>query len=108
MTAPPISEAALQALIVEAAAWTGWLVFHPYDSRKSAGPGFPDLTMVHRDTGRVIFAELKSAKGRLTEQQREWLSYLGKRHEVRVWYPADWSSGRILSELRGDRAEVTA
>lgn len=101
-------EAELQALIVEAAKWTGWAVFHPYDSRKSVGPGFPDLTMVHRNTGRLIFAELKSAKGRLTAQQREWLGYLGKRHDVRVWYPNDWTSGAILADLRGTRTKATA
>jgi VRR-NUC domain len=100
-----MSEAALQALIVEAAGWLGYAVFHPYDSRRST-LGFPDLTLVHRDTGRVIFAELKSAHGRLTPEQREWLSYLGKRHEVRLWRPADWTSGAVLATLRAEQGAM--
>jgi VRR-NUC domain len=77
-----------QATIIDLARLYGWLVFHPYDSRRSP-PGFPDLCMVRE---RVVFAELKTQRGRLTLQQADWLDRL--RHagaETHVWLPEDYS-----------------
>jgi hypothetical protein len=98
-----VSEAALQALILDAARWTGWFVYHTHDSRRSQ-PGFPDLVLVHRDTGRVLFRELKTDKGKLTPAQREWLGYLSIQHDAGVWRPADWTSGAVLAALRAKQA----
>lgn len=83
-----LSEAKLQAVVVEAARLYGWLVFHPYDSRRSE-PGYPDLTLARN--GELIFAELKSDTGRVTDAQQEWLTELGTvaGAEVHVWRPAD-------------------
>lgn len=53
----------------------GWLAYHTHDSRRSE-PGFPDAVFV-RD-GRIVFAELKAARGRVTPEQRAWLEALGK------------------------------
>jgi hypothetical protein len=100
-----VSEAQLQASIVEAARYLGYRHYHTTDSRKSQ-PGFPDLVLVHRTTGRVIFAELKSETGRVTDAQQEWLTLLGKLHEVYLWRPAHWQDGTVRSVLVGDR--VTA
>ena len=53
---------------VKAVALTcGWRLYHTFDSRRSTA-GFPDLVLVRPP--RVIFAELKSEKGRLTIKQR--------------------------------------
>jgi hypothetical protein len=55
--------------------------------------GYPDLTLVR--PGRLIFAELKSAQGKLTREQALWLSMLERSIpavEVYTWYPADWST----------------
>ena len=53
---------------VKAVALTcGWRLYHTFDSRRSAA-GFPDLVLVRPP--RVIFAELKSEKGRLTIKRR--------------------------------------
>ena len=79
------NEREFQAHVVEMAEALGWLVFHPYDSRRSQ-PGFPDLCMVRG--GRLIFAELKTSKGRLTHTQRSWIMALGETAaETYVWRP---------------------
>lgn len=94
------SEAALQAAITELAKACGWRVYHTHDSRRSE-PGFPDLVLERRR--RMIFAELKTERGRLSATQREWLDALRSVPgiQVRLWRPSDWQSGRIETELRG-------
>lgn len=76
----------------------GWLVYHPFDSRRSE-PGYPDLTMVRRRV--LVFAELKTLKGRLRPEQREWLECLASVPGIIVkrWRPSDWSDCvEILTE----------
>ena len=82
------SERNLQARILEAARALRWLPFHVFDSRRSQ-PGFPDLVLVRPP--RLIFAELKSAKGRITAEQQQWLDLLSQIPgvEIFVWRPAD-------------------
>ena len=83
-----MSEADFQRAVIDMARLHRWLVYHTQDSRRSA-PGFPDLTMV-RD-GKVIFAELKTDKGQLTEDQYLWLIELeAAQVKVFVWRPSDW------------------
>lgn len=101
-----MTEKDLQAAIVELAGYLGWLVFHPYDSRRSQ-PGFPDLTLVRPprgagECGRVLFVELKTSRGRLRPAQRVWLAALRDVPGVEVftWRPADWLSGDIDAVLR--------
>ena len=94
------SERLLQDAVLEAAALGGWLAFHPYDSRRSA-PGWPDLALCHPRTGRLMFLELKTAKGRLTGAQKRWLDVLGRRHDARVVRPADL--GALAAELLAER-----
>ncbi len=84
------SEAVLMAMIRHRAKCTGWLTYHTYRSDKSP-PGFPDLVLVK--PGRLIFAEVKTATGKLTPYQQTWLDLL--RHavadvEVYVWRPHDF------------------
>jgi VRR-NUC domain len=93
-----MTERELQASILELAKRTGWLSWHSYDSRRSA-PGFPDLVLVHEQTGALIFSELKSAEGRVTAEQRQWLGALGRKHHAGVWRPEDWTSGHIAEVL---------
>jgi len=99
-----ISEAELQSSILDLARRCGWLAFHVRDSRKSTGPGFPDLVLVHKTTGRVIWAELKSEKGRVTAEQAEWLTALrAGGHTAGVWRPRHWDTGRIQAALLAER-----
>ena len=60
------------------------------------GAGYPDLTMVRGK--RLIFAELKSAKGEPSEDQMIWLALLDHAGaEAYLWRPADIESiERIL------------
>lgn len=52
--------------------------------------GFPDLFLANAEQRRIIFAELKSEKGRLTPEQEEWLNILKAcGQEVHLWRPAD-------------------
>lgn len=94
---PAVSEAQLQDQVVHVAKLFGWRVFHPWLSIRSA-EGFPDLVMVR--LSRIIFAELKSDKGRLTPAQQAWRDDLERtgKVEVYVWRPGDWSE--ILEVLR--------
>ena len=67
---------------------SGWLTYHALRSDGSE-PGFPDLIMV-RD-GRLIVWELKSATGRVSNAQREWIDRLREvnRIDVNIVRPDD-------------------
>ena len=96
---------------VKAVALTcGWRLYHTFDSRRSAA-GFPDLVLVRPP--RVIFAELKSEKGRLDTRQRysprtgralpnqkDWKDAFESCPGVDyyLWRPSDWDS--ILGVLQ--------
>ena len=87
------TETQFQKAVIEYARARGWFVYHTYDSRRSA-PGFPDLVMARK--GEVVFAELKSQRGRLRPEQREWLEALATEtaenvsHSVYIWRPDSW------------------
>lgn len=100
-----MSEAQLQAAVIELAERLGYLVYHTYDSRRSQA-GFPDLVLAH-SAGRLIFAELKTERGRMSAPQRRWLDALAQSrlaraivgwseaYQVHVWTPQHWLSGEI-------------
>jgi hypothetical protein len=81
------TERELLETIREAAKIGRWLLYHTHDSRRSAA-GFPDLVLVRgRD---VIFAELKTERGRLTPEQVAWLGALrAAGQDAVVWRPSD-------------------
>ena len=85
------SEAEFLQVVKELAQTFGWKMYHTRDSRRS-DPGFPDLAMVRAQPApaRIIFAELKTAKGKLTVKQAEWLAELRAGcKEVYLWRPDD-------------------
>ena len=93
-----MSESELQEGIVTTAGLSGWMVYHTYNSQRSA-PGFPDLVLVHADRGMVI-AELKSAKGKPTTDQWAWLTMLARWNaHVYLWRPCDYDA--VLAWLTG-------
>ena len=98
-----MSESELQSNVRNTARLGGWFVYHTHDARRS-DKGFPDLTLVHPITGRLIFAELKSSKGRVRAEQTVWLQMLGIRHEAVIWRPEDWHSGAIQALLLSERS----
>jgi hypothetical protein len=69
----------------------GWRVYHTWDSRKSE-PDFPDLVLV-RD--RVMFAELKSPRGRLRKDQAAWLCALRAAGAEAVPVVAAWTENAL-------------
>jgi len=88
-----MNEKQLQASIIKAARDCGYLVYHTWSSIHSPR-GLPDLVMVREKddgTADLIFAELKSAKGKVSESQQMWLDLLGKVPGVGVylWRPSD-------------------
>lgn len=102
-------ESELQRLVVELALLCGWLVSHTRPARTLQGwrtpvqgsAGFPDLVLVRGGSRpRLVFAELKSARGQVGPEQEAWLSQLRQAGaEVYVWRPADWPAIEAL--LRG-------
>mgnify|MGYP003394789642 CR=1 FL=1 len=85
------SEALFLARVTKAALTLGWRVYHTHRSDHSA-PGFPDLCMTNGE--RLLFAELKSATGKLTVEQQAWLDALirTRKCEVYLWRPVDWET----------------
>ena len=83
-----MTEETFQSSVIQVAKDTGWMLFHDYDSRRSTA-GFPDLVMTRN--GRTIFAELKSQKGRIRTEQKQWMAELEKTLgvEVYLWRPSD-------------------
>ena len=100
MLADDASEKLFQERIIKLAKVKGWLVFHtpPFSPRngvwRSAGKGFPDLCLICAEGRRgMIFAELKTQKGKLSPEQEDWGVALVKAGaEYYVWRPADWST----------------
>ena len=63
-----MKEKSFQSLILWHAKKRGWKCYHTHDSRRSE-PGFPDLVLVRQ---KILYRELKTDKGRLTESQKAW------------------------------------
>jgi hypothetical protein len=106
-----VSEAELQQAVVDCAHRLGWRCAHfrpalthgRWSTPVSAdGAGFPDLVLVRG--GRIIFAELKAAKGLVRPEQKLWLAELrladGPTVRTYTWRPDDWFAGRIEEVLR--------
>jgi len=85
-----ITEKDFQATVIDLARTYGWIVGFTYDARKSE-PGEPDLRMVRPP--RVIFAELKTVKGKLTKGR--WNKSANR------WLPGQDQWGEVLSECPG-------
>jgi hypothetical protein len=71
--------------------------YHPRDSRRSVS-GWLDLACA--GPGGILFAELKTQRGRVSPAQREWITALEHAGQaVFVWRPEDFLSGAIQAEL---------
>lgn len=108
-----ITEEQWQQQVIDLAQALGWVCAHFRPAKtergwrtavQADGAGFPDLVLVRAP--RLIFAELKSATGRVSPDQRRWLEALGAvgeyvdtgpglvstggAVETHVWRPGDW------------------
>jgi hypothetical protein len=77
-----------QAQVVELAKLRGWKVAWTWNSLHSP-KGWPDLVLCRGH--RLLHAELKTERGKLTAPQAEWLMALASLPgEVYVWRPSHW------------------
>jgi hypothetical protein len=105
LIAKSMSERELQDAVIKLAHTLGWLVMHSrpaklangeYRTAISGDKGFFDLVLAKK--GMVIFAELKSEKGRMSYEQHEWQQAVKTSH---IWRPSDWLSSEIERILKG-------
>jgi VRR-NUC domain len=100
-----LTEKEWQAQLVELARLYGWRCYHTLRSQGSEA-GFPDLVLVRPP--QLVFAELKTDKGRLSPAQKEWLADLEQVSAgaidvaADVWRPADFD--RVHAILRREAA----
>jgi len=95
-----VTEKIFQSDVMKLAKANQWLVFHtpPYSPRqgawRSAGKGFPDLLLVHPTQGKgIIFAELKTEVGSMSQAQEDWaVALIAQGAEWYLWRPSDWDS----------------
>ena len=102
-----MDEKTLQDAVIEMARQRGWLVAHFRPAQTETGwrtpvaadgKGFPDLVLVRE---RVVFAELKRVKGKVSPEQGRWLEgLLLAGAEICLWTPQHWSDGSIERVLR--------
>lgn len=83
-----IPEKDLENTVRSIAIRNGWRFFHPFWMQRSE-PGWPDCFMLRGE--RVVVAELKTERGKVTPAQEEWLAAFRKipAIEVYVWRPSD-------------------
>jgi hypothetical protein len=87
---PDVGEEAFLQLVLDLARWCGWAVYHTRDSRRSP-EGFPDLVLCRPP--RVVYAELKTATGKVGAAQERWLARLRDcQREAYLWRPDDWDA----------------
>ena len=88
-----LSEKAFESQVKDLAKIHGWRYYHTWRSIHSPA-GFPDVVMVKPP--RVIFAELKSEHGKLSQEQEEWLFDIANCKvdtvEAYLWRPSDLES----------------
>jgi len=96
-TLPAITEREFLRQVAELARLYRWRVYHPWLSIRS-DRGWPDVAMVRPP--RLVLAELKTARGKVSPHQAEWLDLLGACPgvEVFLWRPDDIQ--RIAEILR--------
>jgi len=89
------NEAAFLQQVKSLAFMYGWSCHHSSPTQTAKGrwltsgsAGFPDLVLSHKTRG-LIFAELKTATGKTTSAQDEWLERLTPHAEVYLWRPYD-------------------
>lgn len=85
-----------QQTVITWAKHAGWHVHFVWDSRHSPD-GWPDLFLVRGD--RAIAMELKSEKGKVTQAQLDWLSWL-KDAGVEAWVLHPRDEDRLAEILR--------
>lgn len=95
-----LTEKAFQSNVVDAARKLGWMVHHSrtarilrkdgtafYATPLQGDPGFPDLVLVKGK--RILWRELKTEQGTLTDEQHEWqVRLLWAGADYAIWRPS--------------------
>lgn len=82
-----LSEKDFRHQVIDLCKLLGWKHYFTWTSIHSP-KGFPDLVLARE---RIIFAELKTEKGKVTPNQQEWLDALKQANqEVYLWRPSDF------------------
>jgi len=97
VSAEPISERDLTGYVRDCARRFGWLRFHTWLAKHSQA-GFPDEVLLRPP--RLIFAELKSERGKLKPDQEAWLDALRQVPGVEVYLWRPDSMDEIAKVLR--------
>ena len=97
------TEAQFQKAVVEFAERYGWKVAHTPDQRRSPASmvGYPDLVLYPPKDRYlpILFRELKTPSGRLTQEQEEWGRYLKSlKADWGVWRPEHWPQIKRILE----------
>ena len=96
-----MTEAQLLEAVRALARLRGYLTYHTHRSDRSE-PGFPDLVLLHPTAKHLVFAELKTAKGRVAPAQHVWIDSLRRAgSDAYIWRPADLDGGLIARALPG-------
>lgn len=94
-----MTEAEFERQVKQLAATFGYSYYHTWRSIHSPA-GFPDCVLAK--PGRLIFAELKSEKGKMSDAQNEWIDVLYQAGaETYIWRPGDWE--KIVKTLQGEK-----
>jgi hypothetical protein len=88
-TVAPLTEREWQHQVTDLARLRQWWLYHPLLSKWSE-PGWPDLTLIRGP--RMILAELKTDRGKITPAQERVLELLAPVQGVEcyVWRPRDF------------------
>jgi VRR-NUC domain len=85
-----LTEREFQRQVVDLARILGWDFIYHAQLAKWSEKGWPDLVLVRVRDHRLVFAELKTDKGKLTPRQEEVLAMLrAVSDDVHVWRPSD-------------------
>lgn len=108
MDSPEASEAQFQQQIMQLAATCGWDAHHIRPGKygsvyKTDGlPGMPDLLLIGQRGQGILFAELKTANGKVSKMQEHRITQLLTNGcEVHIWRPQDME--RIIKRLQTRR-----
>lgn len=83
-----MTERDFQRKVTDLCDYLGLFWYHNPDSRRS-NAGFPDLVIL--GDHHLIFAELKTDRGKVTVEQARWMIRMERAGEVAfVWRPAQW------------------
>ena len=107
-----ITEASWQDTVIECAERLGWILFYVPDRMwrrafVSGIPmdlgqrGYPDITGVHLETGRLVFRELKPQNPArdLSDHQIKWRdALLLGGHDWKLWRPSDMDE--VMEDFR--------